>query len=651
MAHTGRPGDIPSVCIAPAFRQVVAIWHIMAYIVHVSVPAHITACCSISLWCLPSSFSVLRWKNSRMCGCLLAPLSGIILTTRAIRSQHYILSNSYKLVRAPRPLCRCRPPHECHMVQRLQVLCHAHRYPQVQMDPTRTSTSDLLSATLVEAATQLSFAAFLERCIFVHASPPPQLPVPTPPLDAVTQIFSHTAASRDVSTQLSFREVLAPPSTLDALCPACARPVPSLLLDAAVQAPLHSVATHDASTQLPLTEFFIGCILSNDPLDRQALLSAHCNAGSALPPQPPDITTLCSPSSASHASDDHKNTTTSCVLQQPPRGLERYAQLCTTHGIPVRAAPVRPRLCTSISVTPPQPHVSTTQVGTHPMRSATAYKISASALAGSHNPVGADPRAGTGPFPKPRALVLPMVKFGQSKPDGLGHIDTADSDLMHHQYRLSVLQWNPGLARRNPTNIIAAACRRFHAVILQEASDHVPHISDQFIAYTGNTDLAILLNKDTFEPDSMVFAFRESSTSKCTWGMVLLIVRALLRRPSLAGTPTITFCSVHIHNVVAKKRDASTEPLQRLHGYMKQHNVDFIGSDFNMSALSTVGDVFSDPEFSAPGNSLLWGLGALEEQYRECTGFLIMPKRPYEWSVDSHGCYKFDNAAPWLRTL
>ena len=26
-------------------------------------------------------------------------------------------------------------------------------------------------------------------------------------------------------------------------------------------------------------------------------------------------------------------------------------------------------------------------------------------------------------------------------------------------------------------------------------------------------------------------------------------------------------------------------------------------------------------------------------------GFLIMPKRPYEWRVDTHGCYKFDNTA------
>ena len=85
--------------------------------------------------------------------------------------------------------------------------------------------------------------------------------------------------------------------------------------------------------------------------------------------------------------------------------------------------------------------------------------------------------------------------------------------------------------------------------------------------------------------------------------MVLLIVRGLLRRPSLSGTPTVTFCSVHIHNVVAKKRDASTHLLRRLHGYMKQYNVDFIGGDFNVSAFSTVGDVFSDPEFSAPGKS------------------------------------------------
>ena len=77
---------------------------------------------------------------------------------------------------------------------------------------------------------------------------------------------------------------------------------------------------------------------------------------------------------------------------------------------------------------------------------------------------------------------------------------------------------------------------------------------------------------------------------------------------------------------------------------MREHNVDFIGGDFNMSAFSTVGDVFTDAEFSAPGNSLLWGLGALEEPNRERAGFLMMPKRPYEWRVHSNGCFKLDNA-------
>ena len=147
-------------------------------------------------------------------------------------------------------------------------------------------------------------------------------------------------------------------------------------------------------------------------------------------------------------------------------------------------------------------------------------------------------------------------KFGQSIPNGHGYIDTADSDLMHHQYRFSLLQWNPGLARRNPTNIVSAACGKLHAVILQEASDHVPHISEQFLVCTGNTDLAISLNKDTFEHDPKVLTYKVDSTSKGTWDMVSLIDRGLLRRPPLSGSPTVTFRSVHIHNVVAKKRDA-----------------------------------------------------------------------------------------------
>ena len=161
--------------------------------------------------------------------------------------------------------------------------------------------------------------------------------------------------------------------------------------------------------------------------------------------------------------------------------------------------------------------------------------------------------AGLGPLPGPKPTIILMVRFGLFTPHGHG----TDSDFMHHQYRL----WNPGPARKNPTQILPAVRGRFHAVILQEPSDHAPLVPDQFIANTGGTDHAILLNRNTLEPDAAVFAFHEASTSKVTWGMVVLVVPGFLRRPSLSCTSTVTFCSVHLHNVVAKKRDASTDLL------------------------------------------------------------------------------------------
>ena len=397
------------------------------------------------------------------------------------------------------------------------TLCATH--PQVQMDPTRTFTSDLLSATLAEAATQLSFAAVLERCIFVSASPPPRQQVSTPPLDAATQTFPHTAASRDVSTQLSFMESLGSPSTLDALSPACARPVPSLPLDAAVQTPEHSVPTHHASTQLPLTEFFLGCILSNDPLDRQALFSAHCNADSASPPQPPDIATLCSSSSsssASHASDGHEHTTALRMSYHSRLRVSRSMPTCAPHIVYLLKRHQCDLVCVHLSQSRSHSHMSvpskwehilcaqplpTREVQVPPLREPTILLVQSLVqelvLFLSREP-----------------LFFPLSNLGNPNLMGTVTFDTVDSDLMHHQYRLSVLQWNPGPARRHPTNSIAAACGKFHAVILQEASDHVPHISDQFIAHIGNTDLAFLLNKDTFEPDPTVLAFRRAPQAK-----------------------------------------------------------------------------------------------------------------------------------------
>ena len=441
-----------------------------------------------------------------------------------------------------------------------QQLPHGPISSPVLAGPTRNVTGEAMPTSLAEAVTQLSFLDFLQRCnLLIAPLQPPQLPVSISHLDAAVQTTSPCDASQDASMQTSDQPVSSlsfdvavqtsfhsvhtssldaavqtmPQSTLslDVSTQMGSRPASSFSVDVFVQTPTRSTVLHDTSTQLPLTEFFIGCIFSNDPLDRQGYdrprsSSAQGDIGSVSPPPLPDIATTCTLSKSSLDSDDHVRTLAPRVLLQPPPVLEQYApspglaidaHLCASHGIPVKAAPLRPRLRSAISVTPPQPPACTIHVGTHPARSATTGKRSAStALAGTHNLVDTDPRAGTGPFPKPRDLVLPLVHFGQSKPEGHGYIDPVDSDLMHHQFRLSLLQWNPGPARRNPTNIVSAACGKFHAVILHEASDHVPHISDQFIAYTGNTDLAILLNKDTFEHDPIVLTFKVDSTSKGT---------------------------------------------------------------------------------------------------------------------------------------
>ena len=74
----------------------------------------------------------------------------------------------------------------------------------------------------------------------------------------------------------------------------------------------------------------------------------------------------------------------------------------------------------------------------------------------------------------------------------------------------------------------------------------------------------------------MVFAFNVASTSKETWSMVILIVRGLLCRPSLSGTQTVTYCSVHIHTNVAKQHmNCCTTPSLALDPVTKQLTFEF----------------------------------------------------------------------------
>ena len=279
---------------------------------------------------------------------------------------------------------------------------------------------------LAEAVTQLSFLEFLQRCGLLIAPPqPPQLPVPISPLDAAVQTTSPCDAFQDVSTQTSDQPVTPlsfdvavqtsfhtsfldaavqtiPHSTLSqhVSTQIGSRSASSFSVDVFVQTPIRSTVLHDVSTQLPLTEFFTGCIFSNDPLDRQNFVrqspsSVQDDIGSVSPPLFPDIVTICTLARSNLDCDDLVRTLAPCALLQPPPGLEQCApppglaidaHSCSPHGIPVKAAPLRPQLRSAISVTPPQLPACTVHVGTHHARSATAGKRSAStALAGTHN--------------------------------------------------------------------------------------------------------------------------------------------------------------------------------------------------------------------------------------------------------------------------
>ena len=101
--------------------------------------------------CLSSLiFSSRMEENSRMCSRPTALHGGITLSTRVFRSSHHTLSNSYKLVRAPRrPLA---PTQESNGTTSSDFvyspqLPHSAISPQVQTGSTRTATSDLMSAT------------------------------------------------------------------------------------------------------------------------------------------------------------------------------------------------------------------------------------------------------------------------------------------------------------------------------------------------------------------------------------------------------------------------------------------------------------------------------------------------------------------------
>ena len=182
-----------------------ATWRIMACIVHMSVlTTHTTARCSpLPFRCL--CFAVFSCSHMEEHQNMRLPHG----TTGWNHSYYTGIPHSaprssptatiwYEL---PTTCADVWPPHGSHISAATpsSVSCpqvtHSANSPQVQTGPTRTATSDLMSATLAEAATQLSFAEFLERCILSRASQPPGRLFHTSPSHRTSPPNSHSRSS------------------------------------------------------------------------------------------------------------------------------------------------------------------------------------------------------------------------------------------------------------------------------------------------------------------------------------------------------------------------------------------------------------------------------------------------------------------------
>ena len=237
---------------------------------------------------------------------------------------------------------------------------------QIPVCPIRNDTGDVMP--LAQAITQLSFLEFLQHCGVPLA--PPQLPVPISLLDAAVQTNPPGDVFQDVSTQTCDQQdtlscdvavqtsshgihTLSLDAAVQTTSPSTmsqhvstqmgSRLASSFSVDVFVQTPVSSVVLHDDAIQLPITEFFIGCVFSNDPLDRQNFVrqspsSMQDDIGS-------DLSSLtCTITRPNLGCVDLVRKLAPRALLQPPPGLEQLAppsglatgsHLHTTHGASV----------------------------------------------------------------------------------------------------------------------------------------------------------------------------------------------------------------------------------------------------------------------------------------------------------------------------
>ena len=121
--------------------------------------------------------------------------------------------------------------------------------------------------------------------------------------------------------------------------------LPRFPVDVFVQTPIRSTVLHDVAIQLPITEFFIGCIFSSDPLDRQNFVRQSppsVQGPRALLQPPPGLEQLAPPSGV--ATGSHLYTTQwrlgiGCIHCQKTPPLQQCAEQGSPRPILVLSGP------------------------------------------------------------------------------------------------------------------------------------------------------------------------------------------------------------------------------------------------------------------------------------------------------------------------
>ena len=146
---------------------------------------------------------------------------------------------------------------------------------------------------------------------------------------------------------------------------------------------------------------------------------------------------------------------------------------------------------------------------------------------------------------------------------------TPTEQRREYQKHISILGWNSGEARRLHTAIPTMITGPWHAILLQECHGILDDLrrGEHFhiVENAGVSDLAIALRKTTFtRMETHHHHFDADSTH--SWGCVLTVAKGTLAAPWPShnyrdeGHRHITFGTLHLHNISAKKPEAATPP-------------------------------------------------------------------------------------------